>query len=57
MGRFNSPRQAQRLLAVHDQAQTVFRPRRHTLSVNSYRHASSNADVVWNNIARELAAN
>jgi putative transposase len=32
MGRFKSPRQAQRFLSVHDQVQIVFRPRRHALS-------------------------
>ena len=44
-GRFKSPRQAQRFLAVHDQVQTVFRPRRHTLSAASYRHARSDAHI------------
>ena len=29
MGRFKSPRQAQRFLSVHDQVQKIFRPRRH----------------------------
>jgi hypothetical protein len=37
MGRFKSPRQAQRFLSVHNQIQTVFRSRRHALSAAAYR--------------------
>ncbi|MDH0912837.1 IS6 family transposase [Rhizobium pusense] len=43
MGRFKSPRQAQRFLSAHDQITTVFRPRRHNLSATSYRHARADA--------------
>ena len=32
MGRFKSPRQAQRFLSAHDQINTIFRPRRYKLS-------------------------
>lgn len=35
IGRFKSPRQAQRFLAAHDQINIVFRPRRYQLSVVS----------------------
>ncbi len=35
MGRFKSPKQAQRFLAAHDQINTVFRPRRYQLSTVS----------------------
>lgn len=37
MGRFKSPRQAQRFLAAHDQINTIFRPRRYRLTATSYR--------------------
>jgi len=38
MGRFKSPRQAQRFLATHDQFNTIFRPRRYRISaILSYR--------------------
>ena len=43
MGRFKSPRQAQRFLSVHDQVQTIFRPRCHKLSVPAYRQTRSDA--------------
>lgn len=43
MGRFKSPCQAQRLLSVHDQAASIFRPKRHRLNTRSYRHARSDA--------------
>lgn len=39
-GRFKSPRQVKIFLAVHDQLTCLFRPRLHTLSAISYRHAS-----------------
>ena len=55
-GRFKSSRQAQCFLAVHDQVQTVFRPRRHTLSAASYRHARSDAHAIWTDITREISA-
>jgi len=56
MGRFKSPRQAQRFLSVHDQVQNVFRPRRHTLSAASYRQARADAHWIWGDITRELKA-
>lgn len=56
MGRFKSPGHAQRFLADHDQVQTVFRPRRHTLSARSYRHARSDAHSIWHDITNELKA-
>jgi putative transposase len=37
MERFKSPRQAQCFLSVHDQVQTIFRPRRHKISAPAYR--------------------
>ena len=39
MGRFKSPRQAQRFLSAHDQINTIFPPRRYSLTAISYRHA------------------
>jgi putative transposase len=56
MGRFKSPRQAQRFLAAHDQINTIFRPRRYQLSAISYRHARADAFDLWNGYAREMAA-
>lgn len=56
MGRFKSPCQAQRFLSVHDQVQTVFRPRRHTLSAASYRQTRADAHWIWDGITRELKA-
>ena len=56
MGRFKSPRQAQRFLSVHDQVQTVFRPRRHTLSAAAYRQTRADAHWIWDDITRELKA-
>ena len=56
MGRFKSPRQAQRFLAAHDQINTVFRPRRYQLSAVSYRHARSDAFDLWRGYAAEKTA-
>lgn len=56
MVRFKSSGQAQRFFANHDQVQTVFRPRRHTLSAQSYRHARTDAHGVWHDITSELKA-
>ena len=53
-GRFKSPRQAQMFLAVHDQIACLFRPRRHTLSAISYRHARSDAHSLWSEYSAEL---
>lgn len=56
MGRFKSPRQAQRFLATHDQINIVFRPRRYQLSAISYRHARSDAFDLWRGYAAEMTA-
>lgn len=56
MGRFKSPKQAQRFLAAHDQINTVFRPRRYQLSAISYRHARADAFELWNGYAAEMTA-
>ena len=56
MGRFKSPRQAQRFLAAHDQINTIFRPRRYTLSAASYRHARFDAFDLWNEYALEMTS-
>ena len=54
MGRFKSPRQAQRFLTAHDQINTIFKPRRYKLSANSYRHARSDAFDLWNSYTLEM---
>lgn len=54
MGRFKSPRQAQRFLAAQDQINTLFRPRRYRLTANSYRHARSDAFDLWTDYALEM---
>ena len=56
MGRFKSPRQAQRFLAAHDQINTIFKPRRYRLTANSYRHARADAFSLWADYAREMTA-
>ena len=56
MGRFKSPRQAQRFLSAHDQINTIFRPRRYRLTASSYRHARTDAFGLWNDYCREMAA-
>lgn len=56
MGRFKSPRQAQRVLSVHDQIANLFRPKRHRLSARSYRHARSDAFGLWAGYAAILTA-
>ncbi len=56
MGRFKSPRQAQRFLSVHDQVQTIFRPRRHKLSASAYRQSRSDAHSIWDDITYEIKA-
>lgn len=56
MGRFKSPRQAQRFLSVHDQAAVLFRPKRHRLSAISYRQARSDAFSLWTGYITELTA-
>ena len=56
MGRFKSPRQAQRFLAAHDQINTIFRPHRYRLPAVSYRHARSDAFDLWKDYALEMRA-
>ena len=56
MGRFKSPRQAQRFLAAHDQINTIFRPRRFRLTATSYRHARSDAFDLWSIYTLEMTA-
>jgi putative transposase len=55
MGRFKSPRQAQRFLSIHDQTAAIFRSRRHRLSANSYRHARRDASDLWPDYMTELS--
>ena len=56
MGRFKSPRQAQRFLSVHDQVQTIFRPRRPTHSAAAKRQTRADAHWIWDDVTRELKA-
>jgi len=49
MGRFNSPRQAQRFLSVHDQNTTIFRPKRHRAIKKG--HFANNEPSALNEIA------
>ncbi len=56
MGRFKSPRQAQRFLSAHDQINTIFRPRRYNLSAMSYRHARIDAFGLWAEYTAEMVA-
>lgn len=56
MGGFKSPRQAQRFLAAHDQINTIFRPRRYSLTTASYRHARADAFCLWADYAAEMIA-
>ncbi len=56
MGRFKSPRQAQRFLSAHDQINTIFRPRSSRLSAASYHHARSDAFDLWQSYALEMTA-
>lgn len=55
MGRFKSPRQAQRFLACHDQINMIFRPRRYSLSATSYRHARNDAFALWQEYTAEMS--
>jgi putative transposase len=56
MGRFKSPRQAQRVLSAHDQINTIFRPRRYNLSARSWRHARADAFYLWADYTAQMAA-
>ncbi|MCM5690712.1 DDE-type integrase/transposase/recombinase, partial [Sinorhizobium meliloti] len=56
MGRFKSPRQAQRSLSARDQINTIFRPRRYNLSALSYRHARADAFCLWADFTAKMVA-
>lgn len=56
MGRFKSARQAQRFLAVPDQINTIFKPRRYRLTAISYRHARADAFSLWTSYTQEMTA-
>jgi putative transposase len=56
MGRFKSPRQAQRFLSAYDQINTIFRPRRNNLIAISYRHARIDAFGLGAGYTAEMAA-
>ena len=56
MGRFNSPRQAQRFLSARDQINTIIRPRRYKLSAAAYRHARADAFSFWADYTAEMNA-
>ena len=56
MGRFKSPRQAQRFLAAHDQISIIFRARRYRLFTISYCHARADAFGLWDGYAAEMTA-
>ena len=56
MGRFKSPRQAQRFLTAHDQINLIFCPRRYQLTATSYRHARADAFCLWADYVAEMVA-
>ncbi|MFX0543341.1 DDE-type integrase/transposase/recombinase [Roseovarius sp. S4756] len=56
MGRFKSPRQAQRFLAAHDQIRTIFRRRHYRFPTISYRNARVDAFDLWDVYAAEMTA-
>ncbi|WP_090271441.1 IS6 family transposase [Thalassovita taeanensis] len=56
MGRFKSPRQAQRFLTAHDQINNIFRPRRYSITVISYLHARVDVFCLWTDYAAEMVA-
>jgi putative transposase len=47
MQRFKSAGQAQRFLSAHSMIYGHFRPRRHLMTADAYRHARHNAFRVW----------
>jgi putative transposase len=51
MSRFKPPHRAQRFLSIHDHTATIFRQKRHCLSVASYRQSLADAFSLWNNYA------
>jgi putative transposase len=56
MGRFKSPRQAQRFLAPYDQISTIFKSHRYPLTATSYRHARVDAIELWSDYTLEMTA-
>ncbi len=56
MKRFNSPRQAQRFLSVHDRVNNLFRLRRGHVSASEYRAARARAFEAWADIGGVAAA-
>lgn len=56
IGRFKSPRQAQRFPSAHDQNNTIFRPHRYRPSAILYRHARADAFRLWENNAADIGA-
>jgi putative transposase len=56
LGRFKSPRHAQRFLATHDQINLIFRPHRHKLTALSYRQARTDAFALLREYASEMTA-
>tara|TARA_B100000767_G_scaffold186192_1_gene173662 strand:- start:51 stop:743 length:693 start_codon:yes stop_codon:yes gene_type:complete len=56
MGRFKSPRHAQRFLYAHDQASILFKPRRYKMTAAHYRQTRSDARDLWNGYTAEMTA-
>ena len=52
MKRFTSPGHAQRFLSAFSRISPHFRPRRHLLSANGWRHEMADRFTVWNQITR-----
>jgi putative transposase len=44
---FKSPEQAQRFLSAHSMIYGHFRPRRHLMTTDQYRHARDKAFRIW----------
>ena len=56
IGRFKSPRHAQRFLYAHDQASILFKPRRYKMTAAHYRQTRSDARDLWNGYTAEMTA-
>ena len=54
MGRFKSPRQAQRFLSVHDQTAALFRPKRHLMTAAAYRQTRTDAVDLWTDYTQQI---
>lgn len=48
MGRFKSPKKAQRFLTAFDQINRIFKPQSYQLFAGSYRRARPDAFDLWN---------